>query len=277
VKLGQINKLRIQRETGIGLFLSDDKGAEVLLPKRYTAQRYTLGDTIEVFVYNDSEDRLIATTETPLATTGSFAFLEVVDTGYTGAFLHWGLMKDLLVPMKQQRTPMRVGRKYLVYVYEDELTHRLAATSRLEKVLSKEPDDIAPGDEVRLIVWLRTGIGFNVIVNEKYLGMIYHNQLYREIAEGEHLRGFVQQIREDGKIDILLQQPGVANIEPAAEKLWQKLLENNGFLKLSDASSPEEIASLLQMSKKAFKRALGSLYKQRKVTIEPEGIRLIQS
>lgn len=270
-----MNTLRIGRETPIGLFLVDESGKEVLLPNRYVPKAYSIGDSIDVFVYNDSEDRLIATTETPLAVAGSFAVLEVVDTNYHGAFLNWGLMKDLFVPKKEQRSPMRIGGRYLVYVYVDEVTQRLVATSKLDKVLNKNPEGISPGDEVELLVWLRSEPGFNVIVNGQYAGMIYHNQVYRDIHQGDRLKGYVQQVRADGKLDILLQEPGVGNIASSADVLLQKLVDNNGFLALTDDSTPEEITASLQMSKKAFKRALGSLYKQQKVSIDETGIRLL--
>lgn len=275
MKLGKVNTLRIGRETPVGLFLADESGKEVLLPNRYVPGVYAIGDSIDVFVYNDSEDRLVATTETPLATVESFAMLEVVDTNYHGAFLNWGLMKDLFVPRKEQRSPMHIGGKYLVYVYVDEVTERLVATSKLEKVLDKNPEGISPGDEVELLVWLRNEPGYSVIVNGKYAGMVYHNQVYQEISEGERLKGYVQQVRADGKLDILLQEPGVGNIASSSEILLQKLVDNNGFLALTDNSTPGEITAQLQMSKKAFKRALGALYKQRKVAIEETGIRLL--
>lgn len=276
MKLGQINTLRINRETPIGLFLADDSDEEVLLPKRYVPDQYTIGDPIKVFLYNDSEDRLIATTETPMAVTNSFAYLEVTDIAPHGAFLNWGLMKDLFVPLRQQLNPMQVGKKYLVYVYVDQLTNRLVASSDLEKLLSDKPEDLSEGEEVKLIVWLRTDIGFRVVVNEEYTGMVYHNQLFQPLAEGDRTSGFVNRIREDGKLDILLQRPGVGNIDASAETLWQKLQEKGGFLPLTDNSSPEEIAAALNMSKKAFKKALGSLYKQRKISIQVNGIKMLK-
>lgn len=274
MKLGQFNELIISRASKIGLFLKDEEDTEVLLPSRYVPEHYELGSTLRVFIYNDSEDRLIATTDEPLATANSFAFLEAVDANHSGTFLNMGLMKDLFVPKKNQLSPMRIGEHYLVLVYIDHVTDRLVGTSRLEQVLSDKPIDLEPGREVDVIVWTKRDLGYRVVVNEEYVGMIYHNQLFQPVEEGQRLTGYVNQVREDGKLDVLLQKPGLANIEPTAQALLDHVKSCNGFLPLTDKSPPELIATELNMSKKAFKKALGALYKERIVTIEETGIRL---
>lgn len=274
MKLGDFNDLIIGRLSKIGLFLRDDEGNEVLLPNRYVPETYEIGQAIRVFVYNDSEGRPIATTLEPLARVNQFAWLECKDTNAVGAFLDIGIMKDLLVPKKNQSVPMKVGECYLVWVYEDKTTKRLAATVNLESVLSKQPHDLDPNDEVDFIVWQRTEIGWRVVVNNEYQGMVYHNQLFRELHPGQQLKGYVNQLREDGKIDVLLQKPGFAHVDDASATLLEALRANNGFLPLTDSSTPEEISRTLGMSKKTFKKALGGLYKQRMADILENGVRL---
>lgn len=277
MKIGAYNQLIINRETKIGLFLEDDAGNEVLLPNRYVPAQFQIGDEIKVFIYNDSEDRPIATTEIPLATANSFAYLKVVDESSNGAFMDMGLMKDLFVPKRNQLSPMRVGQHYLVWIYVDRLTDRLVATADLEKILTEDPSDLEPGQEVELIVWSNRDLGWRVIVDEEYVGMIYHNQLFVQLTEGQRIRGYVNRIREDGKLDILLQQPGVANIDNSAEQLLEALKKHDGFLNLNDNSSPNLIYTTLGMSKKSFKKGIGTLYKQRLIALENDGIRLLKN
>lgn len=274
MKLGQINELIINRTSKIGLFLRDDEGNEVLLPARYVPILAEPGESLKAFIYTDSEDRLIATTETPLIMANSFAMLEAVGTNAIGAFMNMGLAKDLLVPKKNQLKPIQIGEKHLVWAYVDKLTERLVGTTHLEKILSDRPDDLEPGKEVNLIVWTRHDLGWRVVVNEEYLGIVYHNQSFTKLEEGQQLKGYVNQIREDGRLDILLQKPGVGNIDDAAQKILDKLTKDGGFLPLNDNSSPEEITAQLGMSKKSFKKGVGTLYKQRLITLESGGIRL---
>lgn len=274
MKLGEYNELIIGRSSKIGLFLQDEEENEVLLPSRYVPAQYELGDTLRVFVYNDSEDRMIATTDEPYCTVNSFAYLEAVDQNRSGTFLNMGLMKDLFVPKKNQLAPMKPGEHYLVWVYIDQITDRLVASSNLERMLSDRPLDLEPGDEVEIIVWNKHEVGYRVVVNEEYVGMVYRNQLFQQLEEGQRLTAYVNRIREDGKLDILLQKPGVANIEPSAQALLDHLKACDGFLPLTDKSPPELIATELSMSKKAFKKALGALYKARLVQLEEKGVRL---
>lgn len=269
-----MNALRVARTSSIGLFLEDEQGVEILLPKRYVPKDAQEGDEIEVFVYRDSEDRPIATTEQPKARVNQLAMLEVVSNGSVGAFLDWGLPKDLLVPKKEQLTPMHVGKKYLVYVYLDRLTQRLAASSRLERYLSDKPLNLEPYQKVDLIIWQKHELGYRVIVDEEYVGMLYHDQLHRDIEVGEKREGYVNQIREDGKIDVLLQRPGIDGIETAAQELLDLIKQRGGKLPVHDKSSPEKIKRSVGMSKKLFKKAVGTLYKHRLIYLDENGIRL---
>ena len=274
--IGDYNTLSISRDASIGIFLEDEEGNEVLLPKRYVPSVYRIGDTMDVFIYNDSEDRLIATTDSPLGRVNRLAYLKVVNTTPIGAFLHWGLMKDLLVPQKEQHQPMEEGQSYLVFIYLDRKTERLVASSRLERFMSDNPFNLQVGAEVDLWIWTRHELGFRVVVDEEYLGMIYHSQVFEPVEVGQQRRGYINGIREDGRLDIMLQKPGFkANIEDTSRALVDAIEANNGFLPLTDNSSPEEIRQQLNMSKKSFKKAVGNLYKRRIVQIEADGLRLV--
>jgi uncharacterized protein len=274
MKLGDYNELSILRETKIGLYLGDDAGNEILLPKRYVPESFEIGQSLRVYVYNDSEGRPICTTLESKAVVNTFAFLECKQITEVGAFLDLGIMKDLLVPNKNQFEVMRVGKSYLVWVYEDPLTKRLVAAHNLQQVLIDEPDDLDEGDQVELIVWLEREQGWRAVVNETYIGMVYRNQTFQPLHDGQRLKGFVNRMREDGKLDILLQKPGFENIDESAKMLIDVLEKNNGFLPLTDKSDPEEIAAHLKMSKKSFKKAVGTLYKQRIIKLESKGITL---
>ena len=276
MKIGEINTLRIEKETGIGLFLSDDLGMEVLLPKRYVPKKIEVGDKIDVFIYRDSEDRLISTTETPKGKLNEIAWMNVKSVTEAGAFLDWGLSKDLFVPMKEQIVKLREGETHLVYVYLDTLTQRLAASPRLERYLESIPEGLEKGSEVQATVWKEhPPLGYQVIVNNQYLGMIYANQVFQELNIGDVTNAYVNAIREDGRIDVILQKPGFESIDDSTKDLIDALEKNNGFLPLTDKSSPEAIYSALSMSKKSFKKAAGGLYKSRIIEINPDGIKLI--
>lgn len=272
--LGAYNDLIIGRISKIGLFLRDERDEEVLLPTRYVPETYNIGDRIRVFVYNDSEGRPIATTLESKATVNSFATLTCKESNDVGAFLDLGIMKDLFVPKKNQLEPMVTGQPYLVWVYEDKLTRRLVGNARLERELSDRPIDLEPGMEVKILVWTKVDAGWRVVVNNEYVGMVYDNQLFQALAVGDHLNAFVNQIRDDGKIDVLLQRPGHKNIDESADQLVDALEKNNGWLSLTDKSDPETIKKTLGMSKKSFKKAVGTLYKQRIINIERDGIRI---
>lgn len=272
MKIGATNTLKIARETKIGLYLEDSNGLEVLLPKRFVPEGVKPGDNIEVFIYRDNEDRPIATTQKPIAELHEFGIMTVKSVTQVGAFLEWGVMKDLFVPFNHQIHPLREGQQTVVYVYLDELTQRLAATTRIEQFLTPADQTIEKGSSMKAVVFDKNEVGYKIMLNKTYGGILYNNQVFKRLETGDELTVFVNQIREDGKIDALLQKPGAAAIADSTDVLLEKLKENKGFLPLTDYSSPEEITTLLQMSKKQFKKAVGSLYKQRLIDLGEGGI-----
>lgn len=275
MKIGEINTLQIEKETAIGLFLADDLGMEVLLPKRYVPKNYEVGGKIDVFIYRDSEDRLISTTETPIAKLNELGWMTVKSVTEAGAFLYWGLSKDLFVPMKEQVIKLKEGDTHLVFVYLDNLTQRLAASPRLERYLKELPENISKGMEVSALIWKEHELGYQVVVNDRFLGMIYSNQAFQDLKIGKTVIAFVNAIREDGRIDVLLQRPGHESIDDATKQLIDALEKNDRFLSLTDKSSPEEIYAALSMSKKSFKKAVGGLYKSKMLVMQNDGIKLI--
>lgn len=273
LNVGLYNTLRYSRDTRQGVYLQDEEGKEVLLPRSEVPEDFKEGDEIEVFLYTDSEDRLIATTLQPKAIRNEFAYLQVVEVSAVGAFLDWGLKgKDLLVPFSEQRQKMKKGEWQLVYVYLDELTNRLVASGKINRFFEKQMMDLKTGEEVTLLIGRQTDLGFNVVVNNRYKGLIYHNEIFQPIRPGFRLQGYVGQIREDGKLDISLRPPGFAKVEPNAGKILELLRKGDGFLDLTDKSDPELIRSRLAMSKKTFKKAVGILYKKRLIRLQEEGI-----
>lgn len=272
--IGKYNNLTILRHTSVGLFLGDVEGEEVLLPNKYVTDEMEIDDTIRVFVYNDSEDRPVATTETPKIIRNEFACLQVKDVNDFGAFLDWGLEKDLFVPFREQHERMIVGKSYVVFLYLDRKTSRLLASSKWHQFVENDRLTVNEGDEVDLIIAEQTDLGFNVIVNHYHKGLIYANELFKKIAIGDHLTGYVKKIREENKLDISLEKQGYEKVEPTFEKILVELKNNNGFLNLSDNSAPEEITNRLEMSKKTFKKAIGGLYRQGKIRITDDGIYL---
>ena len=279
IKIGQYSTLEVVKTLSFGAYLDAGAYGEVLLPKRYVPHGLEAGDELEVFLYCDSEDRVIATTEKPFATLGEIVGLVVKDEAANGAYMDWGLMKDLFVPFREQDEKMVVGKVYLVKILLDEATDRIYATSKIAKYLSDTADDeLKENDEVKILVWKQTDLGYKLIVNDLYIGLIFKNEIFQPIKTGQILRGYVKQIREDGKMDIALQKQGYRNqILDDTDIILKKLKETNGYLSLTDNSSPDEIYASLGMSKKAFKRAIGSLYKLRKVVLEEKGIRLIEN
>ena len=276
IKIGEYNTLEILRDTEPGLFLGDDEGNDVLLPNKYVPEEFEIGDNLEVFVYLDHEERPVATTLKPHIKLEEFALLRCNYTNQFGAFLDWNLEKDLFCPFKEQAFKMRKGDWYLVFCYMDEETDRLVASSKTNSFLSNKELTVNQFDEVDLIVSHPSEIGMNVIVNELHLGLIYKDDIYKEISVGDRLKGIVKKVRHDNKLDISLSQIGYRNIEPNAQLILEQLEDNSGFLPLTDKSSPEDIKELLQMSKKAFKKAVGSLYKQRVIEFKEDGIHLIK-
>lgn len=278
LSIGRINTLIALRQTSVGFFLnpSEDGPAEddVLLPNKYVPDDLREGDKIDVFVYTDSEDRPIATTLTPAVQRDEFAALPVVAVTSAGAFLDWGLEKDLLVPHREQSRPMSVGQWYVVFVYLDERTNRLVASSKINRYLDLDPRDLYMGDEVQLLPYERTDLGMNVVINNRYKGLIYANEMFRVVRIGDPLIGYIRHIRDDGGIDVSLQRSGYENVEPNAQRILMELRAAGGFLPLTDSSAPGDIYKALEMSKKTFKKAIGALYKERKIVIEDGGIRL---
>jgi predicted RNA-binding protein (virulence factor B family) len=272
--IGEYCELKILRDTEPGLFLGDDEGNEVLLPNRYVPATFEVGEKLEVFIYLDNEERLVATTDKPFVTKGDFALLRCNQVNKFGAFLDWGLVKELFCPFKEQAFKMKKGGWYLIYCYLDEETNRLVASSKTNRFLDNSELTVSRFDEVDLIVSHPSEIGMNVIVNKKHLGLVYKDDIFKDIQVGDKLKGIVKKIRHDNKLDISLSQIGYRNIEPNAQFILNELKKKNGFLPLHDKSSPETIKEQVQMSKKSFKKAIGSLYKDRQIEIKDDGIYL---
>ncbi|MBT6514541.1 MAG: GntR family transcriptional regulator [Crocinitomicaceae bacterium] len=276
INIGHNNTLRVDRILDQGAYLEDQEGNSVLLPKRYVTTNLKIDDEITVFIYNDSEDRPVATTEKPLVALNDFAMLKAVGNTKYGTFMDWGLSKDLLVPFREQNKEMREGYYYLIYLYLDEETNRLVGSNKITKYLKSIKPDLKYGEEVDLIVWNKTDLGVKVIVNGTHQGLLYNNEIFNEIKMGDRIKGFVKLIREDNKLDISLQKQGYSNIEPNAKKILEKLESNNGFVALNDKSDPKLIVAALGMSKSTFKKSIGALYKLRKISIDKDGIRLLK-
>ncbi|GAA4300549.1 CvfB family protein [Aestuariibaculum suncheonense] len=275
INIGQVNTLEILRETDHGVYLVDEENNEVLLPNRYVPETFKIWDKLDVFVYLDNEERAVATTDMPYIKLGEFALLRCSQVNDFGAFLDWGLVKELFCPFKEQAFKMKPKGWYLVHCYMDEKTERLVASSKTNRFLSNKDLTVKQFDEVDLIVSHPSEIGMNVIVNKKHTGLIYNDQIFTELSVGDKLKGIVKKIRPGNKLDIALGQIGYRNIEPNAERILKELEDNGGYLDLTDKSNPEDIKDLLQMSKKNFKKAVGALYKDKKIEIKPDGIYLV--
>lgn len=274
-EIGKYNILTIDRETSVGLYLTNGE-EDILLPNKYIPNKYELGEEIEVFVYLDQQERPVATTLKPYILLNGFAALRVSFINKYGAFLDMGLEKDLFVPFREQARPMEEGKRYIVYMYLDEKSNRLVGSSKTSQFTDNENLTVQEGQEVSLIVTHTTDLGVNVIINEQHTGLLYKDEVYKDLRMGERLKGYIKNIRPDNKIDVTLQKTGVDSIEPNAAKILQELKEGRGFLGLNDNSHPEDIKTVLQMSKKAFKKAIGSLYKQRLIAIKDDGIYLTE-
>ena len=275
MNIGQYNTLKIDRDTQVGLFLTDGKD-DVLLPNKYVPKVFEIGEEIIVFVYLDHEQRPVATTLEPYILLNEFALLRVNYVNQVGAFMDWGMEKDILVPFKEQARPMEKGKRYLVYLYMDEKTNRLVASSKTNQFLNNDELTVGNGEEVELIVSHITEVGINVIINEKHKGLLYKDEVYDDIRTGDRLRGYIKNIRPDNKIDVALQIQGYQSIEPNAEKILSELRASRGFLRLNDNSHPEDIKTVLKMSKKTFKKAIGALYKDKIIEIKEDGIYLVK-
>lgn len=275
INIGEYNTLTILRKTDPGLFLGDGENNEVLLPNRYVPKEFNIWDKLEVFVYLDNEERLVAVTDKPYITKGEFALLRCNAVTKHGAFLDWGMVKELFCPFKEQVFKMKKGSWYLVYCYLDEVTNRLVASSKTNRFLNNKELTVKQFEEVDLIVSHPSDIGMNVIVDKKHLGLIYNDNIFMDLSIGDQLKGVVKKIRPGNKLDIALCQIGYRNIEPNAEKILHLLKDNSGFLNLTDKSDPDDIKDVLHMSKKSFKKAVGSLYKQKQIIIKEDGIYLV--
>lgn len=274
IQIGEYHNLKIERLTDYGLFLENEEGDEVLLPNKYMPQNYNFGDMIKVFVYLDHEERPVATNLTPFIKLDEFASLRCVEVSKFGAFMDWGLEKHLFVPFKEQPAPFAEGYHYLIFCYLDEETERLVGSAKVHAFLDNSNVELKAFEEVNLIVSNKTELGFNAIVNKIHLGLIYHDDIFKPIKVGDRIKGIVKKLRPDNKIDIGLEKPGYRSIEPNAQKILDELKVENGFLNLSDKSNPELIKKRLQMSKKSFKKAAGSLYKQKLIEIKEDGLYL---
>lgn len=274
IHIGEYNTLSIIRETEPGLFLSDEEQNEVLLPNRYVPNQFKIWDKLEVFVYLDNQERLVAVTDKPYIKRNEFALLRCNEVSNIGAFLDWGMVKELFCPFKEQAFKMKKGGWYLVYCYLDEESNRLVASSKTNRFLDNKTLTVSQFETVNLIASHPSDIGWNVIVNKKHLGLIYNDNIFQDISVGDKLQGVVKKIRNGNKLDITLGQIGYRSIEPNAEIILQHLEDNSGYLNLTDKSDPQEIKDILQMSKKSFKKAVGNLYKQKRIEITNEGIKL---
>ena len=276
VQLGKYNRLTVVKEVDFGIYLDGGEDLEILMPGKYVHEGTKVGDELRCFVYQDSEARLIATTERPYATVGEFASLKINSVNAVGAFADWGTSKELLIPHREQNVKMEEGHRYIVYIYIDTVSGRIVGTAKVDKYLDNVPPQYQENEEVDALVWKPTPLGYKVIINNKHTGLIYKNQIFQPVHVGEHLRAWVKGIREDDKIDLMLQPMGYRNVIDSVEAMILKGLHNNdGFLPLTDKTDPEVIADKMQCSKKNFKKAVGALYKKGRIKIEDEGIRLL--
>ncbi|MGB5328814.1 MAG: S1-like domain-containing RNA-binding protein [Gammaproteobacteria bacterium] len=273
--LGHYNKLRIIKRADIGVFLDGDQYGDILLPRKYAPESMRIGDEVEVFLYNDSEDRVIATTLKPKAQVGECAYLKVISTSRFGAFLDWGLPKDLLVPHSEQQKPMQQGYSYTVYLFVDEETQRIAASTKLEQHLSIDVSGFKPQQEVDLLIYGQSDLGFKAVVNGTHLGQLFSGETFQPLHFGEQLKGFIRQVRVDGKIDLMLQLPSELTRDNLSDTIIEHLRQNDGISTLTDKSPPDDIYRAFGVSKASYKKALGQLYKQRRIAIEKHQITLL--
>ena len=275
IRLGKYNQLEVVKEVDFGVYLNGDEDGEILLPKRYVPEGCKPGDMLNVFIYLDMDERLVATTLQPYAQVGEFACLEVAWVNQFGAFLNWGLMKDLFVPYREQKAKMVKGGKYIVYVYIDEESYRIVASAKVEHFLSKERPEYEAGEEVDVLVWQRTDLGYKVIVDNKFSGMLYHNEVFQSLSPGKRLQAYIKQVREDGKIDLALQKAGFEKVDDFAETLLQYIEAQGGFTTMNDKTEASVIYNTFGVSKKTFKKAVGDLYKKRLIMLEEGGIWIV--
>lgn len=273
-QIGRMNTLYVLREVDFGVYLDGEELGDILLPKREVPKGIKVDDTVEVFIYFDSKDIIVASTRKPRIQVGEFALLNVVDTNNTGAFLDWGLPKDLMVPFREQSHKLIKNRRVVVYCYHDRASNRIAASTKLDKFLSKQEPDYKAGDKVELFIVARTDLGYKAIIEGEHWGLLFKDQVFKPLNQGDRVKGFIRNIRPDGKIDLSLHEGGKVNVDAASQKILDALKAGKGFLPFTDKTSPEIIYQKFGLSKKVFKRSLGGLYKKRLITLEPKGIRL---
>ncbi len=275
VKIGNYNTLSVVKIVDFGVYLDGGNGVEILLPSRYISEIPHVGDMLDVFIYTDSEDRLIATTEHPYITVGEFGYLHVVQVNNVGAFMDWGLSKDLLVPFREQKVRMVADRDYLVYVYLDDNSKRIVASAKIDKFLGNKMPQYKRGDKVNVLIYQRTDIGYKVVVDNMFHGILYHNELFKEVSIGEVTNAYVKTVRFDGKIDLTLSGEIVDRIQQLAKKIYHQIKNNGGEISICDSSSPEEIKNAFSCSKKDFKKAVGQLFKNRRIEILSNGMKIV--
>jgi predicted RNA-binding protein (virulence factor B family) len=274
-EIGVYNNLRIIKEVDFGVYLDGGEHEEILLPRRYVPENCKVDDSIRVFIYLDSEDRFIATPEAPYAIVGDFALLKVVAVESVGAFLDWGLLKDLLVPFGEQSPTMEAGKSYIVKIYVDKKSNRIAATTRLDRYLDNEPGNFHAGQEVELLICNQTDIGYKAIINGTHWGVLYSNEVFQSLKSGQKTKGYIKKIRNDNKIDLSLHKPGYERVDEITDTILNVLKDQGGFISVTDKSSPETIHKLFGVSKKTYKKAIGAIYRKKLITIESNGIKLI--
>ena len=277
IELGKFNQLEVVKQVDFGMYLDGGKEGEILLPSRYVPEDCKVGDILNVFLYLDIEERLIATTLTPLVQVGQFACLEVAWVNQFGAFLNWGLMKDLFVPFREQKMKMQVGKKYVVYAYIDEESYRIVASAKVERYLSKDKAEYSPGDEVDILIWQKTDLGFKAIIDDKYSGLLYDNEIFSTLETGMKMKAFVKQVREDGKIDLMLQKTGFDRVGDFSKVLLEYIEEHGGRISLNDKSPADEIYAIFGVSKKTFKKGVGDLYKKHLIILKEDGLVLAKT
>jgi len=275
IETGKFNRLKVINKLDAGVLLDGEELGELFMPRSYSSADYNTGDTVDVFIFHDSEGQLLATTKRPYAMVGDFALLKVVSITPVGAFLDWGLKKDLLVPFSQQKEKMSEGRSYIVYVYRDERTNRIVASSKVGSFLDKGPNKLQEGQRVNLLISSQTEIGYKAIIDNSFWGVLYKNEVFQPLRKGQQIPGFIKKVRDDGKIDLCLQKPGPEKVADMTDKIMDALKREGGFIPITDKSPAEIIYNMFSVSKKTYKKAIGALYKERLIDIERDGIRLI--
>lgn len=276
IELGKFNQLEVVKQVDFGMYLDGGEEGEILLPTRYVPEDCKVGDWLNVFLYLDNEERLIATTLTPLVQVGEFACLEVSWVNQFGAFLNWGLMKDLFVPFSEQKMKMQVGNKYVIHAYIDDESFRIVASAKVDRYLSKEKAPYQPGEEVNILIWQKTDLGFKAIIENMYSGLLYDSEIFQTLHTGDTLKAYIKQVREDGKIDLILQKPGFEKVDDFSKTFYRYIADHGGRIGLNDKSPAEEIYDVFGVSKKTFKKAVGDLYKKRLILLHEDGIELVR-